>query len=213
MESEPESSPKLSLLPLPSQPPEPPGMVTPPLQTPASVPFLWEEVPGKPRLGYSAGELPKPKSARRLDLPPRLVNEAKFINTPSPTTVLDGPYSGRSVAHTLSFSLGKTSFRSPDGAPARRQIGKERWNFSSWRWGTFKDNREDDGDSFDFSSPIGGVSQRELLSEEKRKRGRKGGRFFGSSKSHLWASIYQSIKQAVPWGRKEEKSRRLDSDV
>ncbi|XP_057462520.1 uncharacterized protein At4g00950-like [Actinidia eriantha] len=129
-EPQPSSIPKLSLFSLPSKPPEPPGILTPPLQALASVPFQWEEVPGKPRDCSTA----KPKAARCLDLPPRLLTEAgKITNTPSPTTVLDGPYSSRSLSHTMSFSLGKASFV------------KERVNFSSWRWGSFKDNGGDTG--------------------------------------------------------------------
>lgn len=53
-------------------------------QTLASVPFQWEKEPGKP----NTTNLPinKPKS---LEPPPRLYS----MNSPSPTTVLEGPYS------------------------------------------------------------------------------------------------------------------------
>ncbi|KAL7003625.1 hypothetical protein U1Q18_004776 [Sarracenia purpurea var. burkii] len=206
---EPQSStPKLPLFTLPSQPRESPGMLTPPLQTLASVPFQWEEAPGKPRVCATATPpSSKPKAARCLDLPPRLLNEAKITNTPSPTTVLDGPYSGRSLSHTLSFTFGKASFRSPDGGgPSRKQIAKERWNFGSWRWGSgFK---EDDGDAggdvFDFSPSVGGPSDPSDFPEVKIKRVKKiRSSFFRSS--HLWASFYASVKQAVPWRRKQEK--------
>ncbi|XP_057483977.1 uncharacterized protein At4g00950 [Actinidia eriantha] len=194
-EAEPQQSsiPKLSLFSLPIKPPEPPGILTPPLQTPASVPFQWEEAPGKPRVCA----ISKPKAARCLDLPPRLLTEAgKTTNTPSPTTVLDGPYSDRSLFHTMSFSLGKASFI------------KERVNFSSWRWGSFKDNGGDTGGNFDFSPSIGGCpecDECDVSEVIKITRVKKRKSFFGSSKTNLWASIYESVKQAVPWRRKQEK--------
>ncbi|XP_073312284.1 uncharacterized protein [Primulina huaijiensis] len=59
------------------------GAETPPLQTLASVPFRWEEQPGKPR--HCAAVLPEPMKC--LELPP-----CKSSKTPSPTAVLDGPY-------------------------------------------------------------------------------------------------------------------------
>lgn len=89
--------PKLSLL--TSRPRKTSEMPTPPLQAAVSVPFLWEEAPGKPRPGHTESK-PKPKSAKSLDLnlpPCRLVFS-------SPTTVLDGPYMGRVSSFTSSRS-------------------------------------------------------------------------------------------------------------
>lgn len=62
--------PKLSLFSLPYKPPIPDGL-TPPLNTAAAIPFLWEEAPGKPR-SIVSGDPPKSKTVRSLDLPPRL---------------------------------------------------------------------------------------------------------------------------------------------
>ncbi|XP_052173417.1 uncharacterized protein At4g00950-like [Diospyros lotus] len=203
-EPEPSPTPKLSLFSLPTQPAEPPGTVTPPLRTNASVPFEWEEVPGKPRACASAASPPpKPKAVRSLDLPPRLQSEtftAKITGTPSPTTVLDGPYSGRSVAQTVSFSFRKAS---------------ERWNFGSWRWGStsFKETGQEGGSSLD-NSPAGSgcPSDQSDGSEVKITKVRKRSGFFSSSnKSHFWASIYEGVKHAVPWRRKREKLKKTDS--
>lgn len=72
--------PKLSLFSLPRQPSEPPGMVTPPLHASISVPFQWEEAPGKPRPFGIIDPNSKPKSARSLDLPPRLFADAKVAH-------------------------------------------------------------------------------------------------------------------------------------
>ncbi|XP_042504185.1 uncharacterized protein At4g00950 [Macadamia integrifolia] len=107
--------PKLSLFSrIPHQSPEPSpptGMLTPPLRPPASVPFRWEEAPGKPLLPTSTVS-----AARCLELPPRLqLTESSTSNkklsstssrTLSPTTVLDGP----DVGHRRSSSFTSSSF-------------------------------------------------------------------------------------------------------
>lgn len=55
--------PKLSLSSLPRKPREqPPGTVTPPLYTTVSIPFQWEEAPGRPRSFCSIES--EPPSAR-----------------------------------------------------------------------------------------------------------------------------------------------------
>lgn len=66
------------------------GMATPPLHALASVPFKWEEQPGKPRPCTDIIVRPEPAS-RGLELPPCRAG-AKMTRMPSPTTVLDGPY-------------------------------------------------------------------------------------------------------------------------
>ncbi|XP_027110057.1 uncharacterized protein At4g00950 [Coffea arabica] len=117
----PTSTPKLSLYKLPSKQRQPPPvMFTPPVTTSAaSIPFQWEEVPGKLRPDFRPTSSPaaavKDKNssvARCLDLPPRLLNNKNntstaphniihhppskqlfpVTNDSSPTTVLDGPY-------------------------------------------------------------------------------------------------------------------------
>lgn len=142
---------KLSLFSLPNQPPEPPGTLTPPLRTSASVPFQWEEVPGKPRHCDTES---KPKSARSLELPPRLLSEtAKVVNLPSPTTVLDGPDVGRSLSFTFSFRNNSESL-------GRRVMSRDGGGyFGSRRWGSFRKTKEVVGEPslFDMSSShVGG---------------------------------------------------------
>ncbi|XP_047306840.1 uncharacterized protein LOC124910259 [Impatiens glandulifera] len=217
-ETNPESTPSpspaklISLHSLPVQSPEPTGSQTPPLQTPVSIPFQWEEAPGKPREDAPVPNL-KPKAIRSLDLPPaRQGNEDKLISnspSPSPTTVLDGPDFGRGmVTHTLSFSFGKLSFRSPEGGlmgSSRRQIGKDvvgngshRWNFSSWRWGR---NEVADGGNLDFLKSVivdeedglfDQVHGDSVSSSSTRKKTKR-------KASHFLANIYESFKQVVPW--------------
>ncbi|GAB2291130.1 hypothetical protein Dimus_025388 [Dionaea muscipula] len=84
----------------------PPGssMVSSPLHTAASVPFRWEEQPGKPR-PCTVLSLPTTGAAgtpKCLELPPRLLYSD--TNTASPTTVLTASTgSGRSIFQSYSF--------------------------------------------------------------------------------------------------------------
>lgn len=87
-----------------------------PLHTSASVPFRWEEHPGKP-LPCLALALPSTNNTiKSLELPPRLLNEAKFTTTTSPTTVLEGPYNNSSaVGKSFSFRFLRKRHGSFDG--------------------------------------------------------------------------------------------------
>ncbi|KAK6142690.1 hypothetical protein DH2020_023038 [Rehmannia glutinosa] len=110
-------------LPLPAatmhSPEHPSGTATPPLQTLASVPFKWEEQPGKPRPCTDIIALPGP--AKCLELPPcRMLLMDPTNKMPSPTTVLDGPYAvGRPMFSSFRFfreaqcSFDSTSSDSP----------------------------------------------------------------------------------------------------
>ncbi|KAK8658373.1 hypothetical protein V6N13_036580 [Hibiscus sabdariffa] len=147
-ESENTTTPKLSLYWFPIKAKEPSELATPPIHIPVSIPFQWEEAPGKPRPCATASQS-KPCSARCLELPPRLFAEAMVSNMPSPTTVLDGPdTAGRLVSQTLSFRKGG-SFRSPDS----KVVNKEKLVFGSSRWGSFRKPGGVVQGSFDISSP------------------------------------------------------------
>lgn len=148
---EPSTTLKLSLFSLPGQPPEPSGTLTPPHRTSASIPFQWEEAPGKPRHCNTES---KPKSVRSLELPPRLLSEtAKVLNLPSPTTVLDGPdHVGRSMSFTFSFRNNSESL-------GKRVMSKDVGGyFGSRRWGSFRKSTKEAvvGSSFDISSYVDG---------------------------------------------------------
>ncbi|KAF8412103.1 hypothetical protein HHK36_000058 [Tetracentron sinense] len=218
LESEPSPTPTLSLFSLPSKSPEPTGMLTPPLRTPASVPFQWEEAPGKPRA--CTNTLSRPSSARSrrcLELPPRLLlTEVKVTNMPSPTTVLDGPYVGRSVSYSSFSRERQRSFSSPE----RGQLGavicskRDRGYFGSWRKTGLKVNKEVGEGSFVFpysGSGVGGAvdgeNGDEITAKVKITRIRRSGSFLRLShtRSHLWASIYESFKQVVPWRSRKTK--------
>ncbi|XP_028790055.1 uncharacterized protein At4g00950-like [Neltuma alba] len=196
---------KLSMLiSRPIKPPEAAPLPSPP--TAVSIPFRWEEAPGKPRPCHTRSE-PDSCGRRALELPPRLVfPESKASNVHSPTTVLDGPYVGRAVSFT-------TSYRSP------RMVGKDQWNgnFGSSRWSSSgKNRRQEYGASIDFSNGLtfwddGGFESNTTVKAKIAKIGRRGSLFnLSQSRSHLWASIYESLKQVVPWKRKQEKQRKWD---
>ncbi|KAM7463671.1 hypothetical protein LguiA_031792 [Lonicera macranthoides] len=220
------STPTLCLYSLPTKPPDPPGLLTPPLHTLVSIPFQWEEAPGKPRTTAEAGPpASKLKAARSLDLPPRLITESaktpspgnpqlktarsldlpprltsseggKITNMPSPTTVLDGPTPGRFLSNTVSFRSPRGSFRSP-GEIKRG----ERVRFSSWRWGG------DSKGSSDFSSDYVGDTKVKKITRVRRKGSFL--RFSDNTNSSLLGTIYESFKKVVPWKRRQVKSRNM----
>ncbi|KAH9780030.1 hypothetical protein KPL71_007921 [Citrus sinensis] len=226
--------PKLSLLSLPSNNKaaismEPPGMLTPPIKVLASVPFQWEEAPGKPRPCRAAagddGES-KPKNVVRcLELPPRLLNEAKVASSgmPSPTTVLDGPYVG---GGGRSFRKGG-SFRGP--APESTWGRKERVLFGSSRWGSFKKNSNNSkevvlgiGSGFDFLFPdvegdaggdrsYGGGDRCNKDGTRVKMVSKRSVSFRNSisqTKSRFLTSICEGFKQVVPLSWSRRRGRR-----
>ncbi|XP_028779854.1 uncharacterized protein At4g00950-like [Neltuma alba] len=214
------SIPKLPLLlSVPSMPsPEHSGAATPPLHTSASVPFRWEEEPGKPRPctalvpfnNNPTSDLP-PKS---LDLPPRLLFEAKLTKLLSPTSVLEGSSaSSESFRSPPSFRVGG-SFSDEKGRLGALVLNRgglrEKgggW-FGSWRkkglrvrrevsWGSYVFPSSADNRDCDDSDIIGGGSH-------KMKRS---GSFSSvcQAKSCVWTTITGSLKQVVPWRIKKQK--------
>ncbi|XP_021658005.2 uncharacterized protein At4g00950 [Hevea brasiliensis] len=212
MGSEPSPAPKLSFFSLPSKPQESPGLSTSPIHTLASVPFLWEEAPGKPRPWTTNQVHPNSKTARCLELPPRLFCEARVNNMPSPTTVLDEPYLSahhQSLSHSssLSFGKGRSLFSSFENLATRD--GKGRVIFGSSRWGSFRRNKPVVEGSVDFSSSpvfdrrgVDGVTAKVKITRI-RKSSFLG---FSSTRSHLWTDIYKSFKQVAPWRRRQQKN-------
>ncbi|XVF33146.1 hypothetical protein REPUB_Repub17cG0143200 [Reevesia pubescens] len=176
-EAEKESSytPKLPLISashaIHMQSPERSGMLTPPLHAVASVPFRWEEEPGKPKPCTTLTTFCNPNdfAQKCLELPPRLLlDHAKITpKLPSPTTVLEGPYMGRARFQSSSFRMGSEcygSFRagscSPDqmvqlGTMVLSKRGYKEKGFlgRSWRRRALnKARREVGGNSYVFPS-------------------------------------------------------------
>lgn len=163
-EDEPYSTiPQLPLLPLPSSSsssssssslhsPDPPGMRTPPLYTLASVPFRWEEEPGKPRPCTALIPFPTNTEPKSLELPPcrhslllDLSKNTVYKTTPSPTTVLEGPYNNKFTSASFRFfkeecrqgsfeSSTASCCTSPEkGQLCSKKLHKGRAFFGSWR--------------------------------------------------------------------------------
>ncbi|CAK7348699.1 unnamed protein product [Dovyalis caffra] len=215
--------PRLLLIPKPhayahTKSPERSGTLTPPLQTSASVPFRWEEEPGKPRECTSLIPRPIDLPQKCLELPPRLL-----IDTlPSPTTVLEGPYTGKSSRfQSSSFRVIRSrecygSFRrscSPETGQLgpivlSKRRGKEKGGFlGSWSWGrrALKGNREAGGGSYVFPSlgdrePLDQSSneEEEMISSSdnvKMTRMKSSGSFsaVSNARSHFWDGYVQLI--------------------
>lgn len=172
----------------PSMPPESSSPPPPPPQTTVSVPFKWEEAPGKPRHCHTESE-PENSVVKTLELPPRLL----FLDGPSPTTVLDGPYVGRAMSFTSSYRTPRANWNS---------------NFGSSRWSGYKKITTQDSEGiFDFSPNFTTVPNIKITRVSRRPS------FWTLSKprSHMWASIYESFKQVVPWRRKQQTQRKCAS--
>ncbi|XP_038882925.1 uncharacterized protein At4g00950-like [Benincasa hispida] len=200
--------PKLSLFSLPRQPLESPGMVTPPLHASISVPFQWEEAPGKPRPFGIIEPNSKPKSARSLDLPPRLFADAKVAHFASPTTTVDDPISGRDLSSSLSFRFPDTWAETATPTATATRGGKDGKYVGSRRWMSFRKNKEIPKGGSEISLSSGGadgggrnVGSGDGETRVKITRFRSRRSFFRkpNSKPHLIASIYGSLKQFIPW--------------
>lgn len=213
-EAEKSSTPTLPLFSIPPiQSPEPPGTLTPPLHSTASVPFRWEEEPGRPR-AYPT--ISKPTTS--LDLPPRLLlTDAKVAKLPSPTTVLEGPDTFRSF-----------SFRVPRDRRRRWSFGEdssspERGSFlGSWRrrvlnLGYLKGKRQGDGGNFVLSSSSVDGEEGEGESSTssngggtmvKLTRVARSERLSSQARSHFWATVYGGFRQVVvPWKKRKPKKK------
>ncbi|KAL8227856.1 hypothetical protein R6Q57_015440 [Mikania cordata] len=220
-ESDPYNVPKLPLFSMVSHLSEPSGMLTPPLQTAASVPFRWEEQPGKPRIIASTD--PKTRTDRCLELPPRLAMVESYIitKTSSPTTVLDGPGS-KSIFSSSSFRFSKERRRRGQMQGSFDSTGSDGWSPNDDVCGgqqlVLLDNKIDRRN--------GDRSHRRFGSFRRAKDGmvispaadagffdeKKGDETMGRNsslskvtRSHFWATIYESLKQAAPWKKKSKK--------
>ncbi|XWS76862.1 hypothetical protein CRYUN_Cryun01aG0214400 [Craigia yunnanensis] len=209
------------------QSPERSGMLTPPLNASASVPFRWEEEPGKPKpcTALTTFSNPSDFAQKCLELPPRLLLDAKINKLPSPTTVLEGPYMGRARFQSSSFRMGSEcygSFRAGSCSPEMVQLGdmvlskrgyKEKGFLGPWRRRALEARREVGGNSYVFPSSGDRDSECSREGEEsssttvKITRIRRVGSFssLSHSKSHFWASIYEGLKQVIPWSKREKK--------
>ncbi|KAH9622670.1 hypothetical protein KSS87_015599 [Heliosperma pusillum] len=210
------TSPKLQLTSFPNltSPQQYSGALTP-LHTLASVPFSWEKEPGKP-LPCLTLALPSShhNAIKCLELPPRLLSENKMTKIPSPRTVLEGPYIGRSSLQSSSFRFLRKKRKSFDGelsfsgsvgnSPERGLLGtlviesnsnsnkKDKGFFGSWRRKggvNYKGKSEVHGGSFVFPSISDDVTASCCDAGDNQ---------LVQAKTHFWATIYGTFKQVIP---------------
>ncbi|KAL6575619.1 hypothetical protein OROHE_000996 [Orobanche hederae] len=207
-------------------PDHPSGISTPPLQPAASVPFKWEQEPGKPRPGTQATTPPEP--AKCLDPPPCRMQFAaagtdpatRITETPSPSSILEGPYDYNNVGRPRfsssrflirdgqdssgSYSIADTEIPTPrEGA----LLGGGRKSKGKGLFGKFKGGN---GGSFEFSSRSCDSSsdesrRRRTENSGGKKKLRRRASFSGDShakSSHIWATIYEGFKHVVHWKSK-----------
>ncbi|GMI69566.1 maternal effect embryo arrest 47 [Hibiscus trionum] len=197
--------------------PERSGTLTPPSRASASVPFQWEEEPGKPKPCTTVTTFSDDFARKCLELPPRLLllqeanNNSSKLN--SPTTVLDGPYVGRTRLLSSSFRMVKSerygSFRagsfSPENVVRHRDDGavvvSKRGNK-----GFVGSRRRGDVGGKSYVFPSCG-DKGEEYGGDRIAGMRKSGTL---NSSHFWASIKEGLKQVVPWSRREKKDRYIN---
>ncbi|KAL7121593.1 hypothetical protein ACP275_02G191300 [Erythranthe tilingii] len=200
------------------------GTASPPL---ASVPFKWEELPGKPRPCSHNLARPEPKS---LELPPMMMSR-----TPSPTSVLDGggPYRPKCSSFRFfmdghdSFLHSATSTPAGDGDDddATLEYGsmfgssKKKKKSSSRRYGFF--GNKDKGVKKELNGGISGFSPFSTTtssceSDESFNIMRRNSSFSSvplpkSSSPITWATICSGFKQAIQW-KSIKKSNKQGQD-
>ncbi|KAL3650561.1 hypothetical protein CASFOL_006964 [Castilleja foliolosa] len=174
----PNHTPKLTLSKLPYRKPirhPPPPMQTPPLHQPASIPFRWELAPGKPiSISGLAAD-----GGKCLDLPPRLVTlndrDGKITRMPSPATVLDGPYEGRSLSLACTFSFRRAGRE--DGPKLVKRGGCGKFGSGRWGRGSYADEKKIGRGNLDISHSLGDFFRSEGCVKVRRVGKRKS--FFG----------------------------------
>lgn len=185
---------KFPFLPTAALSPEhPSGMATPPLHALASVPFKWEEQPGKPR--PCTDIIVRPEPAKCLEPPPC----SKMAKMPSPTTVLDGPYNlGRPKFSSFRiFREKQRSFDSSSGSGGGSPhssvdvlVGKKsngRLKMSRPFGRSLRKKDGDDGGIFGFSPPssFGGFDD-SVFVEGKMTRNGSFSSFSQPASTPLW---------------------------
>ncbi|XP_016446942.2 uncharacterized protein At4g00950-like [Nicotiana tabacum] len=202
------------------------GMLTP-LHTLASIPFKWEEEPGKPR--PCTDLIPLPNSIC-LEPPPRLYNMEFSKTSSSPTTVFDGPYITnkprfssfrllrRDRRHRRQGSFDSTTSSETGQLSTTLVLGNKKSESKSW-WRRptthhVKHNGCEINSGFVFPSSIDYSTDcvEECSSSSiKMETFRRSGSFSGHSqaKTHIWAAIYEGFKQVIPWKNRKSKKEAL----
>ncbi|WJX85738.1 hypothetical protein P8452_68146 [Trifolium repens] len=195
--------------------PERPGTVTPPLQTSGSVPFRWEQEPGKPRFCNALVPFINP-TEKCLELPPRLLAAA------SPTLLQQGPYVTSNRFRSPSFKIEEDnncygSFSSDRGLLGSTMgvlIKRDSAWFGSWRKNVKRD--QINGGSHVFpSSSTGtiGIAETPTGTHNNTKMMKRSGSSSSLShhgKSRVWTTIREGMKQVVPLKWRSKKLKKKD---
>ncbi|GAU13668.1 hypothetical protein TSUD_347720 [Trifolium subterraneum] len=208
--------PLFSVSPLqkPMESPERPGTVTPPLQTSGSVPFRWEQEPGKPRLCNALVPFINP-TEKCLELPPRLLGVA------SPTLLQQGPYvtSNRFRSPSIkieednscygSFSSDRGLLGSTMGVLIKRDSA---W-FGSWRKNVKRDQISGGSHVFPSSSNgTIGIAETTVTHNKMMKRSGSSSSFSRHGKSRVWTTIREGMKQVVPLKWRSKRLKKKDGN-
>lgn len=163
------------------------GVLTPPLHTTlASIPFKWEEIPGKPRV-YCTDLTIFNDQPKCLEPPPGLYYLDKNTKIPSssPITVLNGPYNvERGQLGTLVLYKKNKSNNKRRGYWWQRFVKRRNRKESGVGGGNFV---------ISSTSPI----------VKMDRHGRSG--CHSHARPHIWKSIYEGFKQVIPWKGKTSK--------
>ncbi|XP_009787415.1 uncharacterized protein At4g00950 [Nicotiana tabacum] len=202
------------------------GMLTP-LHTLASIPFKWEEEPGKPR---PCTDLIPLSNSTCLEPPPRLYNMEFSKTSSSPTTVFDGPYITskpkfssfrllrKDRRHRRQGSFDSSTSSETGQLSTTLVLGNKKAESKSWwrRPTNVKHKGCDINSGFVFPSSIDStdcVSLNEECSSSsiKTETLRRSGSFSGHSqaKTHIWVAIYEGFKQVIPWKSRKSKKEAL----
>ncbi|XP_020106642.1 uncharacterized protein At4g00950-like isoform X1 [Ananas comosus] len=171
--------PKLCFYSLPSLRPEPPGLATPPLHLPASVPFLWEEAPGRPK--------------RDRDDPPPLVDDlidARRTPHPYPWKKNSSSSSSSSSSRIRSQLELPPGMAALHGALAAAETKGEEYSPTAVLDGPYALNEHAPPEEFEERKAritrFGSTRKRSLANVLSLR-----------TTSHLWTNIYESLKQVV----------------
>ncbi|KAL5061305.1 hypothetical protein RYX36_032909 [Vicia faba] len=190
-----------------SSSPERSGTVTPPLQTSGSVPFRWEQEPGKPKICNALVTYVNPTD-KSLELPPRL------LALPSPTFLQQGPYVTSNRFQSPSFRIeNNTNCYGSSGTKNILLKGDSGW-FGSWRKNVKRDQVT--GGSHVFPSSSTGIAETPVTHNNKMmKRSGSSSSFSHHGKARVWTSIREGMKQVVTlqWRKKKLKKKKDGSSL
>ncbi|CAK8544937.1 unnamed protein product [Lathyrus sativus] len=181
--------------------PERSGTVTPPLQTSGSVPFRWEQEPGKPKLCNALVPYINPTD-KSLELPPRL------LVVPSPTLLQPGPYVTSNRFRSPSFRIeNNTNCYGSSGTKNILVKGDSGW-FGSWRKNVKRDQVT--GGSHVFPSSTGIAETPVTHNNKMMKRSGSSSSHSHQDKPRVWRSIREGMKQVVTLQWRSKKLKKKD---